>query len=356
MGVRVFCCRFTSPLPPSWLIFLVLFLSIKSYIRTEAFVNTSPMLQHIYQTQPHLMAASFTASPHTSGQTLLSFLFEEQAAHPISSDGDLHLVLLAISSAVKTISHAVRRAGLDNLTGFHVKKQGGEATTNQGGERQKKLDVLANDILKEALHGCGQVAGFASEEEDGIISLRTGAKYLVVVDPLDGSSNVDASIPTGTIFGVYRSLGDTPAQLQAGVLQAGKEQVAAGYCLFSAATLLVMSMGCGTGTHVFTLDPHIGDFILTHRRIRIPERGSTYSLNEARHQDWPQTLQRYVTNMKLGQNRTRKPYALVYVCSLVADAHWLLFRGGMACNPRSHLRLCYEGNPMGLVRYFSHAR
>ncbi|GAB5033830.1 fructose-bisphosphatase [Nannochloropsis oceanica] len=282
-------------------------------------------------------------------RTLLSFLQEERAAQPTLVDEDLHLVLAAIASAVKRISYMVRRAGIVDLTGLYTTEHGGEVTLNKGGEKQKKLDVLANDILKEHLQDCGYVAAFASEEEDGVIPLRTGGKFVVVLDPLDGSSNVDASIPTGTIFGVYRSLGDSPAQLQAGALQAGKHQVAAGYCLFSAATLLVLTMGRGTGTHVLTLDHHIGDFVLTTRRLRLPLRGSTYSLNEARFGDWPEGLQRYVTDMKLGRNQKQTPYDLVYVCSLVADAHWVLIRGGMACNPRSHLRLCFEGNPMSLV-------
>lgn len=287
--------------------------------------------------------------PPTGRQTLLSFLHEKRAAHPTLIDEDLHLVLAAIASAVKRISHAVRRAGIVDLTGLYTTEVGGEATINKGGEKQKKLDVLANHILKEHLHDCGHVAAFASEEEDGVIPLRKGGKFLVVLDPLDGSSNVDASIPTGTIFGVYRSLGDTPEQLQAGALQPGKDQVAAGYCLFSAATLLVLTMGRGTGTHVLTLDPHVGDFVLTSRRVQLPVRGSSYSLNEARVEDWPEGLRRYVTGMKRGENESGRAYELVYVCSLVADAHWVLIRGGMACNPRSHLRLCYEGNPMGLV-------
>jgi len=298
------------------------------------------------------MATPPTTTTITGRQTLLSFLHEERAAQPTLIDDDLHLVLAAIASAVKRISHAVRRAGIVDLTGLYTTEQGGEATLNKGGEKQKKVDVLANDILKEHLEDCGQVAAFASEEEEGVIPLQTGGKFVVVLDPLDGSSNVDASIPTGTIFAVYRSLGDSPAQLQAGALQAGKHQLAAGYCLFSAATLLVLTMGRGTGTHVLTLDPHIGEFVLTTRRLQLPSRGSSYSLNEGRYEDWPQGLQSYVTDMKLGKNQSQKPYKLVYVCSLVADAHWVLIRGGMACNPRSHLRLCYEGNPMGLVRIY----
>ncbi len=336
--------------PPSiqtrFLLLLLLLLAAIS-TRVDSFLHAvaSPLSQRL--------AAKRMATPptiSTGRQTLLSFLQEERAAQPALIDEDLHLVLAAIASAVKSISYAVRRAGIVDLTGLYTTEHGGEATLNKGGEKQKKLDVLANDILKEHLQDCGYVAAFASEEEDGVIPLRTGGKFVVVLDPLDGSSNVDASIPTGTIFGVYRSLGDSPSQLQAGALQAGKHQVAAGYCLFSAATLLVLTMGRGTGTHVLTLDYHIGEFVLTTRRLQLPSRGSTYSLNEARYNDWPKGLQRYVTDMKLGRNQKQTPYDLVYVCSLVADAHWVLIRGGMACNPRNHLRLCYEGNPMGLVR------
>lgn len=249
-----------------------------------------------------------------------------------------------MSSAVKRVSFAVRRAGIVDLTG-----ETATASTNQGGDKQKKLDVVANEMIKEAMAGCGHVAALASEEEDGVVPLTKGAKFLVVMDPLDGSSNVDASIPTGTIFGVYRNLGDSPEELLAGALQKGRDQVAAGYCLFSAATLLVLTMGRGTGTHVFTLDTNVGDFVLTTRALQMPARGASYSLNEARYEDWPGGLQKYITDIKQGLGQSKTPYALVYVCSLVADAHWVMKRGGMACNPRSHLRLIYEGNPMGLV-------
>lgn len=335
--------------PTRFLVLLLVLLLAAITSRVDAFLHAAAPLLPARLVATRRMATSPTTTPPTGTQTLLSFLHEERAAQPSLVDEDLHLVLAAIASAVKRISYAVRRAGIVDLTGLYTEK-GGETTFNKGGEKQKKLDVLANDILKEHLQDCGQVAAFASEEEDGVIPLRTGGKFVVVLDPLDGSSNVDASIPTGTIFGVYRSLGDSPEQLQAGALQAGKHQVAAGYCLFSAATLLVLTMGKGTGTHVLTLDPHVGEFVLTTRRLQLPSRGSTYSLNEARYEDWPKELQRYVTDMKLGKNQIQKPYDLVYVCSLVADAHWVLIRGGMACNPRSHLRLCYEGNPMGLVR------
>lgn len=334
---------------------VVLLLLVLAFLGTaaHAFVRPSPLSPPplpVPSLAPRRGASTMAATPPPSGvQSLLSFMHEERQAQPALVDEDLHLVMAAISSAVKRISIAVRRAGIVDLTGLYIEEGTGAAGVNQGGENQKKLDVVANDILKHALLDCGVVAALASEEEDGVVPLRQGAKFLVVLDPLDGSSNVDASIPTGTIFGVYKSLGDTEAALEAGSLQAGKHQVAAGYCLYAAATLLVFTLGRGTGTHVFTLDPNVGDFVLTTRRLQMPTRGGSYSLNEARYEDWPPGLQRYITDMKLGKGQTGQPYALVYVCSLVADVHWVLVRGGMASNPRSHLRLIYEGNPMGLV-------
>mmetsp|Transcript_34056 Transcript_34056/g.42962 ORF Transcript_34056/g.42962 Transcript_34056/m.42962 type:complete len:408 (+) Transcript_34056:3-1226(+) len=260
---------------------------------------------------------------------------------------DLTLVLAAVSSACQELSGCIRTAAIQSITG----SSGG---TNKGGDAQKKLDVVANDILKVALAGCGgRVGVLASEEEDEPVVLAEGAgKFCLVFDPLDGSSNIDASIPTGTIFGIYNTLegkdGETAESTALrSVLQPGKNLVASGYCLYSAQTVLVLSWG--QGTHGYTLDNLKGDFVLSHPNMKIPSRGRSYSLNEARFNDWPEGLKKYIGDMKTGKGQSGKEYDLVYICSLVGDVHYTYFRGGMACNPRSHLRLVYEGNPMGFV-------
>eukprot|EP00850_Spirogloea_muscicola_P005911 SM000027S09692 [mRNA] locus=s27:877144:878193:+ [translate_table: standard] len=193
----------------------------------------------------------------------------------------------------------------------------------------------------------GAAAALASRRR-GWRRLRS---WLPVFDPLDGSRNIDASIPTGTIFGVYRndpSLGPAGADSATSfALQPGRQQVAAGYALYSSATMLVLTVG--SGTHGFTLDRGLGSFVLTHPDIRIPERGQIYSLNDARYFDWPPGLQRYIDAVRQGRGESGKQYSARYICSLVADFHRTLLYGGVAANPRSHLRLVYEANPLALL-------
>lgn len=325
------------------------------------------MLSRLSHSQVLNSTHTNTPSGGSPQPTLLSFVTAQGRADP-----DLALALDALASACKRISLAVRRAPIERLTGYLG------SSVNTGGERQKKLDVLSNDLIKESLADSGRVAAFASEEEDGVVRLTEGAPLVVACDPLDGSSNVDCSVPTGTIFGVYGALGqDDDAResdrrhtslglaslfgqfndcrnihdehtVNRSVLQKGRELLAGGYCLYASTTLFVLALK-GKGTHVFALDPAVGDFVLQRAHVQIPPRGASYSLNEGREADWPEGLRRYVNDMKQGLGQTKTPYDLVYVCSLVADVHYVLQRGGMACNPRSHLRLIYEGNPMALV-------
>lgn len=224
-----------------------------------------------------------------------------------------------------------------------------DASVNASGDEQKELDVRANNIFLEALQQCPSCALAASEEETETIELNTATndglkdKYAVVFDPIDGSRNIECNIPTGTIFGVYKH------SASKGVMQSGDNLVAAGYTLYSSSTILVLTLGEGTGTHGFTLDRKTGDFILTHPNMQIPSRGQIYSLNDARYFDWPQGLREYIDTVRRGAGETGEQYSARYVCSLVADVHRTLLYGGVAMNPRFHLRLLYEGAPMAKV-------
>lgn len=280
---------------------------------------------------------------------MTSFLSDDQNLPP--EQKDLVLLLAQIQTAVKTIAALVARAGIEGLLGAHA----GGPDGSGGRDKQKKLDVVANDVFKAALAASRQVAVMASEEDDGPLppaDAPAAARYAVVFDPLDGSRNIDASIPTGTIFGIYEVAssegeGEGGERQLAAVLQPGARQVAAGYGLYSSATVMVVTVG--RGAHAFALDPSIGEFVLTHRAIQIPKRGQIYSVNDARYFDWPKGLQRYIDAIRQGKGQNPKQYSARYVCSLVADFHRTLLYGGVAMNPRDHLRLLYEANPLSFV-------
>jgi len=228
------------------------------------------------------------------------------------------------------------------------------------------LDVESNDIIKQFLNSTGLVDLLISEEEPLPIACRkmdTGNAYsssglMVSFDPLDGSSNIDCAVPTGTIFGVYRLPNLFPPNSgKTGVvdyekcfplaLQPGINMLAAGYIMYSSSTELVLTTG--SGTHGFTLDPVSKCFILTRRSIQCPARGPYYSLNEGRSGDWPAGLKRYIDDIKNGKSKWGKRYSSRYVCSLVADLHRTLLYGGWAGNPRSHLRLLFEAAPLAFI-------
>ncbi|XP_030944376.1 fructose-1,6-bisphosphatase, cytosolic [Quercus lobata] len=224
--------------------------------------------------------------------------------------------------------------------------------TGSGRDAPKPLDIVSNEIILSSLRSSGKVAVMASEEDDAPIWLTDDGPFVVVTDPLDGSRNIDASIPTGTIFGIYNRLVEVdhlPKEEKAllNSLQAGARLVAAGYVLYSSATILCTSFG--SGTHAFTLDHSTGDFILTHPSIKIPPRGQIYSVNDARYFDWPEGLRRYIDTVRQGKGRYPKKYSARYICSLVADLHRTLMYGGVAMNPRDHLRLVYEANPLSFL-------
>uniref|UniRef100_A0A7S3A1T8 fructose-bisphosphatase n=1 Tax=Rhodosorus marinus TaxID=101924 RepID=A0A7S3A1T8_9RHOD len=278
---------------------------------------------------------------------------------------DLQSIMSGIQVACKKISSLVSRAGITNLTGL---EEGG-GSVNVQGEEQKKLDVLSNEVLKNSLRFSGKMGVIASEEEDEpvVVDEVSSGNYVCVFDPLDGSSNIDAAVATGTIFGIFAEdneqpclidddEGDLDAQKAACLVQTmqpGKNLVAAGYCMYSSSCMLVLTTG--HGVNGFTLDPQIGEFVLTHPNMQIPSRGKIYSFNEANYPDWDPTLQKYVDSLKDGSNKSGAKYSSRYIGSLVADVHRTLLYGGIfgypgdAKNVNGKLRLLYECAPMSML-------
>jgi fructose-1,6-bisphosphatase I len=273
---------------------------------------------------------------------------EQQRVHPHAS-GDFSWLLSGITLATKVIAAQIRRAGLVDVLGS-------AGTTNVQGETVQKLDVLANQALLACLGNRGNVGVLASEENDEpAVVLRDPqyGKYVVIFDPLDGSSNIDVNVSVGTIFSIFRRdlKGIEQRDPSADVLQVGTRQIAAGYVLYGPSTLLVYSTG--HGVHGFTLDPSFGAFVLTHRDIKMPETGPYYSVNEANLASFPAGYQEFFASLRDG--KTGATYSSRYVGSLVADFHRTLFKGGIFCYPptRKHaqgkLRLMYEANPIAFL-------
>jgi len=262
--------------------------------------------------------------------------------------GDMVLLFSALETAVKRIAFTVRQAAIADISGGGA-TSAGEVSTQR--DAPKPLDLVANEILKDLLAATGLVAVMASEEDDDVIELSAvngsgGGRYAVVFDPLDGSRNIECSIPTGTIFGIYCVPGGAGGEEAA--LQAGSQLVASGYALYSSATMVVATLGGGRAA-AFTLDATTGDFLATHPTLRVPPRGQIYSLNDARYWDWPEGLQRYIDDVRQGRGQNPKQYSARYVCSLVADLHRTIVYGGWCGNPRSHLRLVYEAAPLAFL-------
>lgn len=262
--------------------------------------------------------------------------------------GDELVVLFShLEYACKRIA-ALVASPFNSTLGKHFIAVGG----SDDRDNPKPLDIVANDIILSSLRKSGKVSVMASEEDDAPVWLADDGSFVVVLDPLDGSRNIDASIPTGTIFGIYNrliELDHLPVEEKAMLnsLQSGAKLVASGYVLYSSATILCTSFG--SGTHAFTLDHSTGDFILTHPNIKISPRGQIYSVNDARYFDWPEGLRRYIDTVRQGKGQHPKKYSARYICSLVADFHRTLLYGGLAMNPRDHLRLVYEANPLSFL-------
>jgi len=280
----------------------------------------------------------------TDCMTLTRFLLAEQRKHP-SASGDLTQLMNAISTAVKAISTAVRKAGISQLHGI-------SGNTNVQGEEVKKLDVLSNDLFINMLRSSYTTCLMVSEENDNVIKVESEkeGKYVVCFDPLDGSSNIDCLVSIGTIFAIYKKDTDGVAS-EKDALKAGRQIVAAGYALYGSATMVVLSTG--NGVNGFMLDPSIGEFILTDRNMRIKPRGKIYSINEGYEKFWPAPVKEYIKSKKYPE--TGKPYGARYIGSMVADVHRTLKYGGIfgypatSENPKGKLRLLYECNPMAFI-------
>lgn len=283
--------------------------------------------------------------------TLHEFIVAKQKDFPFAS-GELSRLLSDIALAAKIVSNDVRKAGLvDHILGA----QGGQ---NVQGEEQQKLDVVADEAFIRAFENGGEVCGIASEENDDFVAFtsETAQKgnYVVLFDPLDGSSNIDVNVSIGTIFSIYRRISPngTPATL-ADMLQTGDQQVAAGYILYGSSTILVYSTG--KGVNGFTLDPAVGEFFLSHPDMKMPEEGRLYSINEGNLQDFDPTLRAYLDYCQSDKNQTGKPYSGRYIGSLVADFHRNLIKGGIyiyptvPSAPQGRLRLLYECNPLAFI-------
>jgi fructose-1,6-bisphosphatase I len=283
----------------------------------------------------------------TSVVTIERYIIEQEHLYP-EATGELSGLLYDIALAAKMIANKVRMAGLADIIG---------ATSNENvqGEIQQKLDVLANDMIIKALDHSGRLCAMASEEEPDIIQIpdnfRCG-KYCLLFDPLDGSSNIDVNVPVGTIFSVLRKITRGARGEMEDMLQPGRRQVAAGYVIYGSSTMMVYTTG--QGVHGFTLDPQIGEFLLSHPNIRIPERGRYLSVNDSYEQVWDEDVRGLMRSYR-GLDGTRDPMSVRYVGSLVADFHRNLLGGGLFAypanekNPRGKLRLLYEANPLAFI-------
>lgn len=292
--------------------------------------------------------------------TLTSWLLKQEQSGAI--DAELTIVLSSISLACKQIASLVQRAPISNLTGI-------QGAVNIQGEDQKKLDVVSNEVFSNCLRSSGRTGIIASEEEDTPVAVEESysGNYIVVFDPLDGSSNIDAAVSTGSIFGIYSpndecfvdTENDDTDQLSTeqqrcivNVCQPGSNLLAAGYCMYSSSVIFVLTIG--KGVFAFTLDPMYGEFVLTQEEIQIPKAGKIYSFNEGNSQMWDNKLKKYIDDLK-DPGPNRKPYSARYIGSLVGDFHRTLLYGGIYGYPRDtkskngKLRLLYECAPMSFI-------
>ncbi len=281
-------------------------------------------------------------------KTLGEFIVEKQHDFPHAT-GELTALISAIKLGAKIIHRDINKAGLVDILGA-------SGAENIQGEEQMKLDLFANEKLKAALKARGIVAGIASEEEDEIVIFEgvENGKYVVLMDPLDGSSNIDVNVSVGTIFSINLRITPpgTPVT-EEDLLQPGSQQLAAGYVVYGSSTMLVYTTGCGV--HAFTYDPSLGVFCLSAERMTFPEKGYTYSINEGNYIRFPQGVKKYLKFCQEEDKETHRPYTSRYIGSLVADFHRNLLKGGIylypstASHPKGKLRLLYECNPMAFL-------
>lgn len=284
-------------------------------------------------------------------KTLGEFIVERQAEYP-GATGELSGILSSIRLSAKIIHRDINRAGLtQDILGV-------SGDENIQGETQMKLDVFANETMKKALIARGDVAGFASEEDDTFVAFDTergrNAKYILMTDPLDGSSNIDVNVSVGTIFSIYKRVSPigTPVTMD-DFLQPGRKQVAAGYVTYGSSTMLVYTTG--NGVNGFTYDPSLGLFILSHPNMKMPFEGKYYSINEGQYLKFPEGVKKFIKFCQEEDKARGRPYSSRYIGSLVSDFHRNLLKGGIYIYPstKSHsngkLRLLYEGNPMAFL-------
>ncbi|MBI2966980.1 MAG: class 1 fructose-bisphosphatase [Bacteroidetes bacterium] len=281
--------------------------------------------------------------------TLSEFIIRNQQDFPFAS-GELTRLLNDISIAAKIVNREVNKAGLVNILGD-------AGSINVHGEEVKKLDEFADQQFIAALKAGGQVCAVGSEENENIIRIDTpvskNARYVIALDPLDGSTNIDVNVSIGTIFSVYRRISLSGPGTDEDFLQPGTEQVAAGYIIYGSSTMLVYTTG--KGVNGFTLDPSIGEFCLSHPQIKIPVNGNIYSVNQGHFAHFPDGVKQYIKNCQEEDKESGRPYTLRYIGSLVADFHRNLIKGGIfiypstAQSPKGKLRLLYECNPLAWV-------
>ncbi|MCG9972872.1 class 1 fructose-bisphosphatase [Christiangramia crocea] len=282
--------------------------------------------------------------------TLGEFIIENQKDFPYAK-GDLSALLSSIKLAGKMVNKSINKAGLAQILG----KVGKE---NIQGESQAKMDVMANDVFISTLRNRGEICGLASEELEDYVAfeddIHKEAKYIVLMDPLDGSSNIDVDITIGTIFSIYHRISPIGTRVtKEDFLQPGKNQVAAGYLIYGTSTILVYTTG--NGVNGFTFDPGIGSFFLSHPNMKFPKEGSIYSVNEGNYIHFPKGIKKLIKWMQELDKDSNRPYTARYTGSLVADFHRNMLMGGLylypqgSTAPKGKLRLLYECNPMAFL-------
>lgn len=283
-------------------------------------------------------------------KTLTQFIIERQSDFPYAS-GEFTRLLYHMGIAAKVVNKKVNKAGLVDILGL-------AGDINVQGEEQKKLDVFANWRFIQSLKSSGECCGVASEENQEIVTfdddLSKDGNYIVCMDPLDGSSNIDVNVSIGTIFSVYRRISPRGSNaVLADFLQPGTKQVCAGYVIYGSSTMMVYTTG--HGVYGFTLDPSIGEFCLSHYDIKTPDDGSIYSINEGNYVKMPRGIQQYIKYCQVEDKDTDRPYSARYIGSLVSDFHRNLLKGGIflypqtAASPNGKLRLIYECNPIAFL-------
>jgi len=285
------------------------------------------------------------------GHTIIQFIIEEQRRF-VSATGDFTSLLNDIFTACKAISNSVNKGALVGVLGS-------AGSENVQGETQKKLDIVTNDIMIKANEWGGHLAGMASEEMEEIYPIPKQyprGKYLLIFDPLDGSSNIDVNISVGTIFSIMRCPEGVTNPTEKDFLQSGTKQVCAGYALYGPSTMVVMSTG--QGVNGFTLDQNVGEFILTHPNMKIPEGTREFAINSSNSRFWEKPVKRYIDECLAGEDGPRKEnFNMRWVASMVAEVHRILTRGGIFMYPKDtkdpnkegRLRLMYEANPMSFL-------